>query len=72
LIKGRKLWLNYKGSRNGFQASDYHDKNLYVPTLTIIETTSGEIFGGYSSLDETVHYGHNSHQMNLKTVILDN
>ena len=39
--------LLYRGSRDGFSASDFHDKCDEKPrTLTIIKTQSGDILGG--------------------------
>jgi hypothetical protein len=50
-------WTNYKGTwdlvykatRDGFQASEFHHHcNNKGPTLTFIEATNGDIFGGFS------------------------
>lgn len=47
-----KFNLLYRGSRDGFRASDFHSKCDYKSnTITIIETTSGFIFGGYTKLN---------------------
>ena len=45
-----ELSLLYRGSRDGMDGKDFHFKcDLKGPTLTIIETTSGIIMGGYSN-----------------------
>ena len=42
--------LLYKGSRDGFKASDFHSRcDKKSKTLTIIKSTSGNIFGGYAN-----------------------
>jgi hypothetical protein len=45
-----KTWkLLYRGSRDGFGSSHFHGKcNNQSNTLTIIETTQGFIFGGFT------------------------
>jgi hypothetical protein len=41
--------LLYRGSLYGFKASDFHKKCDNIPkTLTIIKSTNGNIFGGYT------------------------
>ncbi len=47
----RKKWqLLYKGSRDGFGAEDFHEKCDGIPnTFTLIQSTRGHIFGGFSS-----------------------
>jgi hypothetical protein len=41
--------LLYRGSLHGFKASDFHKKCDNIPkTLTIIKSTNGNIFGGYT------------------------
>ena len=52
--------LIYRGSRDGFQAKTFHEKCDYKgETLTIIESTDGYIFGGYTEInwDSTVWNG---------------
>jgi hypothetical protein len=45
----QKLDLLYRGSLHGFGASDFHAKCDNIPkTLTLIRTTNGNIFGGYT------------------------
>jgi hypothetical protein len=45
-----KWILLYKASRDGFKASKFHDKcNNKGPTVSIIRSTDGYIFGGYTS-----------------------
>jgi hypothetical protein len=47
---GKKTWeLVYRGSDDGFRSSDFHRKcNKKSNTVTIIETTEGFIFGGFT------------------------
>jgi hypothetical protein len=47
-----KTWkLLYRGSRDGFLASNFHGKcDGQSNTLTLIETTKGFIFGGFTPL----------------------
>jgi hypothetical protein len=43
--------LVYRGSRDGFDASDFHSKcDGCSPTVTLIETTKGYIFGGFTPI----------------------
>ncbi len=44
-----KTWnLLYRGSRDGFRAVDFHSRcdKANEPTLTIVKSTGGHIFGG--------------------------
>jgi hypothetical protein len=47
-----KTWkLLYRGSRDGFRSSNFHEKcDGQSNTLTLIETTKGFIFGGFTPL----------------------
>lgn len=49
--KKDQLWsLIYKGTRDGFDAAAFHNRaNNQGPTMTIIRSTDGYIFGGYAS-----------------------
>jgi hypothetical protein len=48
-LNGRKWSLLYQGSRDGFQDSDFHSRCDDKPnTLTIVKSTSGNIFGGFT------------------------
>jgi hypothetical protein len=48
-FQGKKWTLMYRGSRDGFMAANFHGRCDGRPnTLTIIETTKGYIFGGYT------------------------
>lgn len=50
-IKNKKLKLLYRGSRDGFGSSDFHSKcDGHSNTITMIETTKGYVFGGYTSV----------------------
>jgi hypothetical protein len=48
----KKRWiLNYRGTRNGFKSSNFHAKcDGRVHTITLIKTTKGFIFGGFTRL----------------------
>jgi hypothetical protein len=49
-LNGRKWSLLYRGSRDGFKASDFNTHCNDKPnTLTIIQSTNGNIFGGFTS-----------------------
>lgn len=44
-----KMQLIYRGSRDGFGAADFHRQcDLKPKTLTVIQTTKGYVFGGYT------------------------
>jgi hypothetical protein len=49
---GKKRWtLHYRGTRDGFKGSDFHAKcDGCVNTITIIETTKGYLFGGFTTI----------------------
>jgi hypothetical protein len=50
-FEGKQLRLLYRGSRDGFGASNFHSKcDDESTTVTIIQTTKDFIFGGFSSL----------------------
>ena len=50
-LRGKELTLIYRASRDGFQASSFHAKCDEQPrTLTVIKTTKGYIFGGYTAV----------------------
>ena len=53
-----ELSLLYRGSRDGVDGKDFHYKcDLKGPNLTIIETTSGIIMGGYTNTQWTSSQG---------------
>jgi hypothetical protein len=48
---GKSSALLYRGSRDGFTRSAFHGKcEKHSNTVTIIETTKGYIFGGFTPL----------------------
>ena len=48
-LNGKKLSLLYRGSRDGFEASDFHSHCGGKPnTFTIVRSKSGNIFGGFT------------------------
>ena len=47
-----KWSLLYRGSRDGFKAADFHEKcDGKANTLTIVKSSSGNIFGGYTTCE---------------------
>ena len=49
-LNGRKWSLLYQGTRDGFLASNFHSHCDNKPnTLTIVKSTNGNVFGGYTS-----------------------
>jgi hypothetical protein len=49
--RSRKWKLVYKGTRDGFTSSAFHTHCDHKgPTITIIESTNGCVFGGYASV----------------------
>ena len=49
-LNGRKWSVLYRGSCNGFRASDFHSRCDNKPnTLTIVKSSNGNIFGGFTS-----------------------
>ena len=45
----QKWELKYRASRDGFKSTDFHTKyNGIANTFTVIKTTSGNIFGGFT------------------------
>jgi hypothetical protein len=58
-IAGKRIELLYRGTRDGFASSSFHSKcDHQSHTITIVETTKGMIFGGYTpiSWDSTNTY----------------
>jgi hypothetical protein len=48
-LPGKRWTLLYRGSRDGFQGSTFHEKcDGKSNTLTVIETTKGFVFGGFT------------------------
>lgn len=71
-LNGRKWSLLYQGSRDGFRASNFHSHCDNKPnTLTIVQSTSGNIFGGFtnahwsSPVIETTQYDKSAFIFNL-------
>ena len=52
--KDVKLHLLYRGSRDGWEPSQFHSRcDNKGPTVTVIKTTAGYLFGGYADLSWT-------------------
>jgi hypothetical protein len=50
-IRGKSFTLLYRGSRDGFRGSNFHAKcDGHAPTVTVIESTKGFIFGGFTPI----------------------
>jgi len=46
-----KLELVYRGSRDGFTAAVFHEKaDDRGDTVTVVKTTTGRVFGGYTNI----------------------
>jgi hypothetical protein len=51
-FRGKRFALLWRGSRDGFRARDFHRRcDGYAPTLTLIEDTKGNIFGGFTPVE---------------------
>ena len=49
--KEKEVTLLYRASRDGFSPETFHDKcDNQGPTLTVAESDTGKIFGGYTNL----------------------
>jgi len=63
-LGGYRLWdLRYRGTRDGFTANDFHRCCDNIgPTVTIIKSSNGYLFGGYTPLSwtQTAGYQNNS------------
>ena len=57
-LNGRKWSLLYQGSGDGFRASNFHSHcDGYPNTLTIVKSSNGNIFGGFTSIPwESIEY----------------
>ena len=63
VVFGSKVTLLYSGSVHGFEASKFHSLcDNKGPTLTIIKTTQGHTFGGFTktSWDSSNSYKHDN------------
>jgi hypothetical protein len=50
-FNGKPFTLLWRGSRDGFRASDFHSRCAgHANTLTLIQDTKGNIFGGFTPL----------------------
>jgi hypothetical protein len=51
-FRGRQFALLWRGGRDGFGARDFHSRcDGHANTLTLIEDTNGNIFGGFTPLE---------------------
>jgi hypothetical protein len=49
---GKRFTLLWRGSRKGFGAGDFHSRcDGHPPTLTLIQDTKGNIFGGFTPVE---------------------
>jgi hypothetical protein len=49
---GKRFTLLWRGSRDGFGVDDFHGRcDGRAPTLTLIEDTKGNIFGGFTPVE---------------------
>jgi hypothetical protein len=50
-FRGKRFSLLWRGSRNGFDAADFHGRcDGRAPTLTLIQDKKGNIFGGFTPI----------------------
>jgi hypothetical protein len=48
-FRGKRFTLLWRGSRDGFRERDFHGRcDGHAPTLTLIQDTAGNIFGGFT------------------------
>jgi hypothetical protein len=51
-FRGKRFTLLWRGSRDGFGVNDFHRRcNGHANTLTLIEDTKGNIFGGFTPVE---------------------
>jgi hypothetical protein len=51
-FRGKRFTLLWRGSRDGFLAKDFHGRcDGHANTLTLIEDTGGNIFGGFTPVE---------------------
>jgi hypothetical protein len=51
-FRGKRFTLLWRGSRDGFLAKDFHSRcDGHANTLTFIEDTEGNIFGGFTPVE---------------------
>jgi hypothetical protein len=51
-FRGKRFTLLWRGSRDGFLANDFHGRcDGHANTLTLIEDTEGNIFGGFTPVE---------------------
>jgi hypothetical protein len=51
-FRGKRFTLLWRGGRNGFGARDFHRRcDGHANTLTLIEDTAGNIFGGFTPVE---------------------
>jgi hypothetical protein len=51
-FRGKRFTLLWRGSRDGFGARDFHGRcDGHAPTLTLIQDTEGNIFGGFTPVE---------------------
>jgi hypothetical protein len=48
-FRGKRFWLRWRGSRDGFRASEFHLRcDGHGNTLTVVLDTEGNVFGGFT------------------------
>lgn len=51
LIDSKRMDLIYRGSRDGFKASDFHSKcDEKGDTITFVKNSKGAVFGGFTKV----------------------
>ena len=58
-FQSQTFTLIYQATVDGFQASNFHAKADGIPnTITVIQTTNGNIFGGYTAASWSLNVGY--------------
>jgi hypothetical protein len=51
-FRGKRFTMLWRGSRDGFGAREFHSRcDGHAPTLTLIQDTKGNIFGGFTPVE---------------------
>jgi hypothetical protein len=51
-FRGKRFTLLWRGSRDGFRAWGFHGRcDGHAPTLTLIQDTAGNFFGGFTPVE---------------------
>jgi hypothetical protein len=69
-FRTKSIRLLYRGSRDGFSASDFHRCCDKIPnTLTLLQTTKGSIFGGFTPIAWSSGPGENKYDSSCQSFV---